>query len=75
MKDPWSLYVGTYKKSGQVKVWVLNIKKTSIKIPMNLKNLIQYCIKGHTYKDEQQIYFIFLKVGSTYYLQFDLTHS
>ena len=74
MKDPWSLYVGTYKKSGQVKVWVLNIKKTSIKIPMNLKNLIQYCIKGHTYKDEQQN-FIFLKVGSTYYLQFDLTHS
>ena len=41
---------------------------------MNLKNLIQYCIKGHTYKDEQQIHFIFLKVG-TYYLQFDLTHS
>ena len=75
MKDPWSLYVGTYKKSGQVKVWVLNIwKKTSIKIPMNLKNLIQYCIKGHTYKDEQQN-FISLKVGSTYYLQFDLTHS
>ena len=49
-------------------------KKTSIKIPMNLKNLIQYCIKGHTYKDEQQIYFILLKVG-TYYLQFELTHS
>ena len=61
MKDPWSLYVGTYKKSGQVKVWVLNIKKTSIKIPMNLKNLIQYCIKGHTYKDEQQNLFHFLK--------------